>query len=459
MGALAKKTDDIAYERGLPGNLETERLVLGAILTIDMPTELVKALIDELNPANFTTETHRRIYQAIKDTFEERGEVDRVSLADMLKRRGQLESVGIGTLAFLDDGIPRVFGVKSHIKSLKGYTATRQLIAACDAAAQRCFQGDDAARVIEGLNRNIERVGSGLALSEAEFYDAGLAIERYDGGLDAFLSEDSRKKGTLTGFAALDRLTLGLQPGEVFVVAARPGMGKTAFANRCGEFISMTYKKPVLNFNLEMSKESQFKRMIVASAMVDAQRFKRGELNSEERRKLAMAAHRFTEAPFYIEDNPVVTINDIQRRSMAFVAKYGTPGLIIIDYLQLITPEGRAANREQEVSGISRGIKIMAKELKVPVMVLAQLSREPEKRQDKRPQLSDLRESGSVEQDADIVGFIYRDEYYQATESNQDMAELIVAKQRNGPTGKADLAYIKASVRFDNLPDEASSAL
>jgi replicative DNA helicase len=282
-------------------------------------------------------------------------------------------------------------------------------------------------------------------------------ISEYDGGINAFLDASKRIKGISTGFLKFDEMTGGLREGELFILAARPAMGKTAWALNVAQHVATNSKNPkaVAVFSLEMSRESLLTRMICAAARVDQQRFRAGYLNQDERRALQEALHRIVEAPLYLDDTAGTNLMDVHSKLRRLQAEQDL-GLVIIDYLQLMQGRGRFENRVQEISSLSRGMKLMSKELRVPFLVLSQLSRAPETRTgDHRPMLSDLRESGSIEQDADLVAFIFREEVYRPDkESLKGLAELLLAKQRNGPTGRVKMAFLNRYTKFENLASD-----
>ena len=280
-------------------------------------------------------------------------------------------------------------------------------------------------------------------------------LQGYEGGISAFLDPSKRIKGLSTGFAKFDELTGGMHGGDLCIIAARPSMGKTALALNIAQHVALKNKQTVAIFSLEMSKESLLTRMLCAAARVDSQRFRAGFLSQDERRKLNHALHELVEAPLYIDDTAGTHLMDMHAK-LRRLQQERKLGLVIVDYLQLMTAHGRFENRNQEVSALSRGMKMLAKELNVPMMVLSQLSRAVETRQgDHRPQLSDLRESGSIEQDADVVGFIFREEvYHREREDLRGLAELIVAKQRNGPVGTVNLVFLHAQTKFENRAED-----
>jgi replicative DNA helicase len=313
---------------------------------------------------------------------------------------------------------------------------------------------DDPEEILAGAEQTLLQLGESRT-------DKGLAtplqvIQGYEGGLNAFLDPSKRIKGISTGFTKLDEMTGGLHAGELIILAARPSMGKTALALNICWHVASRLLQPVAIFSLEMSQESLLTRMLCAAARVDSQRFRAGYLNEAERKKLREAANQMVESPIYIDDTAGINLMDMHAKLRRLQQSGQKLGLVVVDYLQLMSIRGRTENRNQEVSQLSRGMKLLSKELGCPFLVLSQLSRAPETRQgDHRPQLSDLRESGSIEQDADLVGFIFREEVYKRDrEDLRGVAELILAKQRNGPIGKIDLVFIHSMTKFENRAED-----
>jgi replicative DNA helicase len=319
----------------------------------------------------------------------------------------------------------------------------------------RCLLGEEEPdEILAGAEETLLRLGETRVKNGLE--NPQQILEDYDGGINAFLDPSKRVKGISTGFARYDEYTGGMHGGELFILAGRPSMGKTALALNIAQHVALKLKQTVAVFSLEMSKESLLTRMLCATARVDSQRFRAGYLTQEERRKLNHALHELVEAPLYIDDTAGIHLMDMHAKLRRLKAERGHIGLVVVDYLQLMSGRGRFENRNQEVSALSRGMKLLAKELNVPLLVLSQLSRAVESRQgDHRPQLSDLRESGSIEQDADVVGFIFREEVYQRErEDLRGLAELIVAKQRNGPIGTVNLVFLHAQTKFENRAED-----
>jgi replicative DNA helicase len=308
-------------------------------------------------------------------------------------------------------------------------------------------------QILAGAEETLLKLGDSRV--QAGLQQSGDILRNYEGGLTAFLDPSKRVKGISTGFAKFDEMTGGMHGGDLIIIAARPSMGKTALALNIAQHVALKLKQTAAVFSLEMSKESLLTRMLCSVARVDSQKFRGGYLSAEEKRKLSHAVTDIAEAPLYIDDTAGLHLMDMHAKLRRLQAEKAKIGMVIVDYLQLMSLRGYE-NRTQEVSALSRGMKLLAKELNVPMMVLSQLSRAPETRQgDHRPQLSDLRESGSIEQDADIVGFIFREEVYQRDrEDLRGLAELIVGKQRNGPTGTVKLVFLHAQTKFENAAED-----
>ena len=446
-------TATLNLEKGLPSNVDAERFVLGSILLDDSAFLDVAGV---LQPDDFCLEKHRKIFARMNELHERSERIDRVTLANELMRFNELESVdGLSYLVSLDDGLPKIPNLESYVKIIRDKAALRRIITASQHMMNRALLAEeDPAQILAGAEETL------LKLGEAHIGEGmktpGQIIENYSGGINAFLDPSKRVKGISTGFLKLDEMTSGLHGGELIILAARPSMGKTALALNIASHVATKLNEKVAVFSLEMSSESLLTRLMCASAYVDSQRFRLGYLNGEERRKLQQAAQKLVEAPLFIDDTAGVNLMDMHGKLRRLQGGDQKLGLVIVDYLQLMSGRGRFENRNQEVSAISRGLKLLAKELNVPMLVLSQLSRAPETRQgDHRPQLSDLRESGSIEQDADLVAFIFREEVYKRDrEDLKGVAELIVAKQRNGPIGKVDLVFLHALTKFENRAED-----
>jgi replicative DNA helicase len=445
---------DIALERGLPVNLDAERFVLGAIL---MDDALYIQVAGSLESEDFSLEKHRRIFLRMGELYERGERIDRVTVANELMKQNQLESVdGVSYLVSLDEGLPALANLDSYVRIVKDKAVLRRIIFTSQKLIDRCIIGEEEPdQILASAEETL------LKLGETRAKDALVSpqriFEEFEGGINVFLDPSKRIKGLSTGFLKLDEMTGGLHAGELVILAARPSMGKTALALNIAQHVASqpSEKQTVAVFSLEMSRESLLTRMICAGARVDQQKFRAGYLNQDERRRLAKTASELVQAPLYIDDTSGTHMMDIHAKLRRLKAEHGL-SLVVIDYLQLMSGRGRYENRNQEISTISRGLKLLAKDLKVPMLVLSQLNRAPETRPgDHRPQLSDLRESGSIEQDADLVAFIFREEVYkQEDERLKGLAELLVAKQRNGPTGKVNLVFLKEFTKFENRTND-----
>jgi replicative DNA helicase len=445
--------EKLALEKGLPSNVDAERLVLGSILLDDSSFIDVAGL---LKLEDFCLEKHRRIYRRMLELHERGERIDRITLANELLRFNELESVdGLSYLVSLDDGLPRLPNLAGYVKIIRDKAILRRIVETANSLMHRALMADEEPSTLLASAEE-----SLLRLSDSQT-NAGLltpqeVIQNFQGGINAFLDPSKRIKGTSTGFLKLDEMTGGFHRGELIILAARPSMGKTALALNIAHHVACKLHQPVAIFSLEMSNDSLLTRMLCASARVDSQHFRRGYLVEADRRKLREAANDLVGAPLYIDDTAGVHLMDMHAKLRRLKQQSGELGLVIVDYLQLMSGHGRFENRNQEVSTISRGMKMLAKELDCPMLVLSQLSRAPETRVgDHRPQLSDLRESGSIEQDADLVGFIFREEVYKKDrEDLKGLAELIIAKQRNGPIGIANLVYLHALTKFENRAED-----
>jgi replicative DNA helicase len=441
-----------AIEKGLPTNVDAERFVLGSILLDD---SLYVQAAGTLEADDFSLEKHRRIFRRMGSLQERNEKIDRITVANELMKFNELEACdGLSYLVSLDDGLPQIPNLDAYIRIVKDKAVLRRIIFASQTMMNRCLMGEEEpGDILAGAEETLLKLGE--ARVKTGLLNPSQILEDYEGGINAFLDPSKRIKGISTGFAKLDEMTGGLHGGDLFIIAARPSMGKTAFALNIAQHVALKLKQTCAVFSLEMSKESLLTRMLCATARVDSQKFRGGYLNQEERRKLGHGLHELAEAPLYIDDTPGVHLMDMHAKLRRLQSERKL-GLVIVDYLQLMSGRGRFENRNQEVSALSRGMKLLAKEMNVPMMVLSQLSRAVETRQgDHRPQLSDLRESGSIEQDADVVGFIFREEVYNRDrEDLRGLAEFIVAKQRNGPVGTVNMVFLHAQTKFENRAED-----
>jgi replicative DNA helicase len=442
---------EISVNHSLPDNLDAERFVLGAIMSSDTAFVQVAGTV---SADDFNLEKHRRIFLRMSELHERGVKIDRVTVANELMKQGQLQSVdGLSYLVSLDDGLPALYNLDSYVAIVREKSLLRRIIAVSQDSINRCLACDeDPAQLLGAIEEAFIKLGD--VQTRNSLATPAQIITDYDGGINAFLDTSKRIKGISTGYLKFDEMTGGLREGELIILAARPAMGKTAMALNIAQHVATNQKnrKAVAVFSLEMSKESLLTRMLCSSARVDQQRFRAGYLSAEERRLLRDAMVELVEAPLFIDDTAGTNLMDIHSKLRRLQAE-NELGLVVIDYLQLMQGRGRFENRVQEISSLSRGLKLLSKELRVPFLVLSQLSRAPEARTgDHRPMLSDLRESGSIEQDADMVAFIFREEVYRPDkESLKGIAELILAKQRNGPTGRLKLAFLNRYTKFENM--------
>ena len=434
----------VVNERGLPASVETEKLILGSILLDGSRyADICRKLMDD----DFALEKHRRIFQRMADLDERCVPIDRVTLAQELARRGELESVdGLSYLVTLDDGLPQISNLDAYTEIILEKSRLRQIAMLSQHAMNRSLaDGGTSDEILSGLEEQI--LGMAGRRADRGLRSPSQIISETEGGINAFLSPAKREQGISTGFTRFDEMTGGLRAGELIIIGARPSMGKTALALNIAWRVADQQELPVAIFSLEMSEQSLLTRALCAAAHVDSQRFRAGYLNEQERHRLRKAAQRATEIPFLIDDSASSSLMDIKAKTRG--KKFG---LVVIDYLQLMSSKKRRDNRHQEVGENSRGLKILSKELGCPILLLSQLSRAVETRTgDHRPQLSDLKESGDIEQDADIVGFIFRPEvYHRDREDLRGVAELIIGKSRNGPVGTVDLVFLHSQTRFEN---------
>ena len=452
---MATDVTSPALQRGLPTNLEAEQFVLGSVLLDDTIFPQVAGVIDA---GDFNVEKHRRIFLRMTDLHSRGERVEYLTLVNELEKQGQLESVdGIAYISALTDGLPRLDSIDSYLKIVKDKSLLRRLIFTAQNIINNCVDGGDEAEVlIAEAESAVMRVGD--AQLRSGLSNPRQIVTDYSGGVDAFLDPSKRVRGLSTPFLEFDERTTGLHAGELIILAARPAMGKPALALNIAQHVASDQPdnpgQPVAIFSLEMSKESLLTRMLCGMARVDSHRFRGGYLNQNERRRLSAALNQLINAKLFIDDSAGTNIMDISAKCRRLKAEQGL-SLVIVDYMQLMSVKGRHDSRVQEISALSRGLKLLANDLGVPIIALSQLSRAPEMRTgDHRPQLSDLRESGSIEQDADLVGFIFREEVYKPDrEDLHGVAELIIGKQRNGPTGKMKLAFLHKYVKFENLSE------
>ena len=431
-----------------PQDIEAEQAVIGSMLT---DVEAVNVAIESLKTEDFYREDHKLIYEAITHIYNRAEPIDIITLKAELTTMGKFEAVGgLEYLASLPDKVPTTTNVSRYVKIVEDKSMLRNLIKTADEIKE---SGYDEQEAIEDIMDNAERsIFNIMEKKNAKGYTSikDILVESFN-QLEELYNRKEYITGVPSGFTDLDRRTAGFHGSELILIAARPAMGKTAFALNIATHAAVRGNIPVAVFSLEMSKEQLGNRILCSEALVDSNKIRTGELNEEEWGKLAQTSGELSNAKIYVDDTPGLNVMEIRARARKLKLEKGI-GLIVIDYLQLITGNARrGGSREQEIAEISRSLKILAKELEVPVIALSQLSRAVEARPDHRPMLSDLRESGSIEQDADIVMFIYRDDYYNEDSEKKGIAEVIIAKQRSGSTGTVELAWLPSYTKFANL--------
>lgn len=439
---------DLFTDRTPPHNIEAEQAVIGAIFL--EPATLTTAS-ELLMPEDFYRAAHQKIYGVMLDLSEKGEPIDLVTVTSELADRKLLDDIGgVTYLSDLANSVPTAANIEYYAHIVEEKSILRRLIRTATTIATDGYNTEDEVELLlNEAERNI------LAVAQRKNSGAFQAIkdvlvETYD-NIEMLHNRKGDITGIATGFSDLDRMTAGFQRNDLIIVAARPSVGKTAFALNIAQNVATKTGENVAIFSLEMGAQQLVMRMLCAEGNIDAQRLRTGKLTPDDWQKLTMAMGSLSNAGIYIDDTPGVRVNDIRAKCRRLKQEHGL-GMILIDYLQLIQGSGRSGeNRQQEVSEISRSLKALARELEVPVIALSQLSRGVEQRQDKRPMMSDIRESGSIEQDADIVAFLYRDDYYDKESESKNIIEIIIAKQRNGPVGTVELAFVKEYNKFVNL--------
>ena len=445
-------------DNGLPSSIQTEVTVLGAML---LDAVAITDATAKLKSEDFSLDSHQRIYRVMTDLLALGNAVDLITVMDALSKRRELDAIGGASyLAFLTEGIPRNPNIESYVRIIKDKSLLRQMLSVfSEGMALASDQSEAATDVLNSVEARLAEIAD----SAIQRGLSGIPeiVQNSFGSIDALYEQGREITGLATHYVDFDKMTSGLQNAELIIIAARPSMGKTAWAINIAQNCAVKDNKVVAVFSLEMSKESLLRRMLASEAMVGARKLQTGFIPREDKTRLIAALDRLMRSKLYVDDTPGITLAEMRAKARRLRQQEGQLDLIVIDYLQLMTGAKQSGkgfeNRTQEVSSISRGLKALAKELGVPVVALSQLSRNSEQRKDsgtsgKRPLLSDLRESGSIEQDADVVAFIHREEYYDRdNEELKGKAEIIIAKQRNGPTGTIKLAFVADTTTFANL--------
>lgn len=430
-----------------PHSVEAEESVLGGIL---LDNDAINAALEKLRPFDFYRAAHQAIYEAMVTLSDKREPIDVVTLSQQLRSMNALDEVGgLEYLSRLTSVVPSSANVGYYAKLVKEMSLRRRVIHEASEVINAAFD-------TEGEVEEFIDVAEQKILSVAEyrinpsFHRVSDIVQDSIKLIEKLYDQKEPVTGTPTGFDDLNKMTAGFQPSDLIIVAARPSMGKTALALNFGQFVGIHERKPVAVFSLEMSKEQLVLRMLCSEARVDSSKVRTGQLGERDFPRLVDAASRIAEAPIFIDDTPAVTVAEVKAKARRLHREHPL-SLILVDYLQLMRSPAYSNSREQEISDISRSLKALAKELQVPVIALSQLNRSLESRQDKRPMMSDLRESGAIEQDADLIMFIYRDEVYNSATNDKGIAELLISKQRTGPTGVVKLAFLAEYTRFESI--------
>lgn len=438
---------DLALDRLPPQNIEAEQSILGAVL---LENDALLKAIEVLSPEDFYRESHRKLFNAMLDLFEKNEVIDLITVTELLKRKSELDDVGgVTYLSSLVSMVPTAANVRYHSRIVKQKALLRGLLRSATEIAAKVYESTmEADEMVDFAERTIFDISD--RRTKTSFFTLKEVIKSSFEMIEHLYDKKEAITGVPSGFADLDELTTGFQPGDLIIIGGRPSMGKTALGLNIAQHVALEVREPVAIFSLEMSKEQLAMRMLCSEALVDSNSVRKGFIRKEDWHKLTSAAGRLADAPIYIDDSSGTSVLEMRAKARRLkMEHHGGLGLVVVDYLQLMRGRGNFERREQEISEISRSLKGLAKELKVPVIALSQLNRGVEQRQDKRPSLADLRESGAIEQDADVIIFLYRDEVYnKENPSNKGKAEVIIAKQRNGPTSTVDLTFLSSSTRF-----------
>ncbi|KMJ54884.1 MULTISPECIES: replicative DNA helicase [Vogesella] len=443
----------VAAIRTPPHSIEAEQSVLGGLLLDNSAWEKIADLLTE---ADFYRHDHRVIFKHIARLVDIARPADVVTVSESLDKNAELGSVGgLAYLAMLAQNTPSAANIRRYAEIVRERSVMRSLALVGTEIAESAYNplGRDAAQLLDEAEGKVFQIAESTAKSKQGFLEMPALLKEVVERIDMLYSRDNPDEvtGVPTGFTDLDAKTSGLQPGDLVIVAGRPSMGKTAFSMNIAEHVAIEAGLPVAVFSMEMGGTQLVMRMLGSVGRLDQHILRTGKLGDEDWQKLTYAIGKLSDAPMYIDETPALTALELRARARRLARQHGGKlGLIVIDYMQLMSGSGRSDNRASELGEISRGLKGLAKELQVPVIALSQLSRSVEQRTDKRPMMSDLRESGAIEQDADIIIFMYRDEYYNPDSPDKGLAEAIIGKHRNGPTGKVRLAWLGMHAKFDN---------
>lgn len=446
------KNIDASIDRLPPQSLEAEQAVLGAII---LEGESITKAIEILSPEDFYREAHKKIYTSMLELFDKNEPIDLITITEHLKDKGELEDVGgLSYLSNLATVVPTSANIRYHAKLVREKALLRSLLRACTEIVTKVYEEpEDAEEMLDYAEKLIFEISE--RRTTTNFFHMKDVVKHTFKIIESMYEKKALITGIPSGFKDLDELTSGFQPGDLIIIGGRPGMGKTAFSLNIAQHVGVELGEPVAFFSLEMSKEQIAMRLLSSLAMVNASALRKGFISKRDWERLTDSAVRLSESPIYIDDSSQLSVLEIRAKARRLKMEKGRLSLIIIDYLQLMKSRSSYDRREQEISEISRSLKAMAKELKVPVIALSQLNRSVEKTTDRRPTLANLRESGAIEQDADVIIFLYRDEVYnKKNPANKGKAEVIVAKQRNGPTDTVYLTFLSDYTRFLDFTDK-----
>jgi replicative DNA helicase len=446
------KDIDLALDRLPPQNIEAEQSVLGAIL---LENDALPKALEIISPEDFYREAHRKIFDVIIGLFDKNEAIDLITVTDFLKRKNELDSVGgVTYLSGLVSLVPTAANVRYHAKIIKEKALIRALLKSTTEIAAKVYESSlEADEMVDYAEKTIFDISD--RRTKTSFFTLKEVIKSSFEMIEHLYDKKEAITGVASGFADLDELTTGFQPSDLIIIGGRPSMGKTALGLNIAQHVGVDMGEPVAVFSLEMSKEQLALRMLCSEAMVDSNSVRKGFIRKEDWHKLTNAAGKLAAAPIFIDDSSSTSVLEMRAKARRLKMEHGSLSLVIVDYLQLMRGRGNFERREQEISEISRSLKALAKELKVPVIALSQLNRAVEQRGEKKPTLADLRESGAIEQDADVIIFLYRDEVYNKNNpSNKGKAEIIVAKQRNGPTSTISLTFLSNCTRFLDYTDK-----
>lgn len=446
------KNIEATVDRLPPQSIEAEQAVLGAII---LEGESITKAIEILSPEDFYRESHRKIYNAMLELFNKNEPIDLITLTEHLKNKGEIEEIGgLSYLSNLVTAVPTAANIRYHAKLVREKALLRSVIRACTEIVTKVYEEpEDAEEMLDYAEKLIFEISE--KRTNTNFFQMKDVVKHTFKMIESMYERKAAVTGIPSGFKDLDELTSGFQPGDLIIIGGRPGMGKTAFSLNIAQHVGVELGEPVAFFSLEMSKEQIAIRLLSSLAMVNASALRKGFISKRDWERLTESAVKLSEAPIYIDDSSQMSVLEIRAKARRLKMEKGRLSLIVIDYLQLMRSRATYDRREQEISEISRSLKAMAKELKVPVIALSQLNRSVEKTTDRRPTLANLRESGAIEQDADVIIFLYRDEVYnKKNPANKGKAEVIVAKQRNGPTDIVNLTFLSEYTRFLDFTDK-----